>query len=97
MNRYRFTIDGEVFESSHQYRDAESVAAATIRVPSGAAIEFEGDQDRVLVGWGDGELATAGSVSVQGSPGDTVVLRFRGEWGADSFVEWELFLDIQGG
>lgn len=97
MNRYRFTIDGEVFESSHQYRDAESVAAATIRVPSGAAIEFEGDQDRVLVGWGDGELATGGSVSVQGSPKDTVVLRFRGEWGADSFVEWELFLDIQGG
>jgi hypothetical protein len=97
MNRYRFTIDGEVYASSHQYRDAAMVAAATVRVPSGIPIEFKGDQDRVLVGWGDAELTPTGSVSVQGSPGETVVLRFRGEWDADSFVEWELFLDIQSG
>jgi len=95
MNSYRFTIDGEVFESSNRYRDAAMIGAATVVVPPGAHIEFDGDQDRVLVGWGDGELAEAESPSVLGSPGDTVVLRLRGEWGGGSFVEWELFLEIQ--
>jgi hypothetical protein len=96
MNGYRFTIDGEVFESSNQYRDAGMIGAATIVVPPGALIEFDGDQDGVLVGWGDGDLAAApASLSVQGSPGEAVVLRFRGEWGRDSFVEWELFLELQ--
>jgi hypothetical protein len=95
MNRYRFTIDGEVFESSNQHRDAAMVGAATIPVPPGARIEFEGDQDRVLAGWGGDALAPAPSLSVQGSTGHTVALRFRGEWGPDSFVEWELFFEVQ--
>ncbi|HEV8419724.1 MAG TPA: hypothetical protein VGR13_00060, partial [Actinomycetota bacterium] len=36
MDSYRFTIDGEVFEASDQYRDAAMVGAATIVVPSGS-------------------------------------------------------------
>jgi hypothetical protein len=95
MDRYRFEIDGEVFESYQQYRNAAMVGAATIVVPPGAAIRFEGTQDRVLVAWGESPLAPVASLSVQGPAGETAVLRFRGEWGQDSFVEWELFFEIQ--
>jgi hypothetical protein len=94
MTGYRFTIDGEVFAASDQYRDAEMVGAATILAPPGAPITFEGNQDRVLVGWGDEPLAPARSVTVQGTAGEQLVLRIRGEWGTDSFVEWELHLQI---
>lgn len=96
MTRYRFTIDGEVFESSKQHRDAAMVGGATIPVPAGVRIEFEGDQDRVLAGWGEESLAPVPPLAAVGSPGQTLTLRFRGEWDPDSFVEWELFLEIVG-
>jgi hypothetical protein len=95
MEGYRFTIDGEVFESSWQYRNAAMVGRATIVVRPGAVIRFEGTQDRVLAAWGGNPLAPASSLSVHGVAGETAVLRFRGEWGPDSFVEAELFFEIQ--
>jgi len=97
MTSYRYVIDGEVFESSNQYVDAPMVAAATIVARPDTRIELGTGADRVLVGWGAAELAPAQSITVQGGPGETPVLRFRGEWGADSRVEWKLFIDIGGG
>jgi hypothetical protein len=94
MDRYRFVIDGEEYGSAHSYRDAEMVAAATIRVRPGTVVNFGSGPGRVLAGLGDSEPAPMTSLEVEGRPGQTVTLTFRGEWEADSFVEWEVFFEI---